>query len=191
MNFLEELDEHAAMMERVRGMAPIIEGIADRLGRCVQAGGTVFWFGNGGSASQAEHLAAELVGRYEQERAGQRSLALSTDGAVVTAIANDYGFDEVFARQLTAFGRPGDAVVALSTSGNSTNILRGVAAATMLGAFTVALTGCGGGRLAETVDCAVVVPDDRTSRIQEAHLFIGHLLCGAVEAATVGSDDGP
>jgi D-sedoheptulose 7-phosphate isomerase len=189
VNLLEELDEHAAVMERVRGMAPIIEDIADRLGRCVRAGGTVFWFGNGGSASQAEHLAAELVGRYEQERAGLRSLALTTDGAVATAIANDYAFDDVFARQLAALGRPGDAAVALSTSGNSVNVLRGVAAARELGAFTVGLTGCGGGRLAEAVDSAVVVPDDRTSRIQEAHLFIGHLLCGAVEAASIESGD--
>ncbi len=191
MNFLQELDEHTAMTESLREMAPIVEDIADQLSARVRAGGTVFWFGNGGSASQAEHLAAELVGRYEHERAGLPSLALTTDGAVATSIANDYSFDDVFARQVQALCRPGDVAVGLSTSGNSVNVLRGVEAARRAGAFTVGITGGTGGTLAQAVDRVIVVPATRTSRIQEAHLFLGHLICGHVERAGCQVTDEP
>jgi D-sedoheptulose 7-phosphate isomerase len=183
MDFLEQLEEHQAVGDGLRSLAETVERTAARVIDCLGSGGTVFWFGNGGSASQAQHLAAELVGRYEQDRAALRSIALTTDTAVLTAVSNDSTFDEVFARQLQALCRRGDVAIGLSTSGNSTNVVRGIEVAQAAGALTVGLTGGDGGQLAPLVDAAIVVPSRRTSRIQEAHLFIGHLLCSAAEAA--------
>ncbi|MCB9373269.1 MAG: SIS domain-containing protein [Microthrixaceae bacterium] len=157
----------------------------------VAGGGTLFVFGNGGSAADAQHIASELVGRYERDRPGLRAIALTVDTSALTAIANDFGFDQVFARQLTALGRPGDVALALSTSGASPNVLEGVAAARALGITVVGLTGAGGGELAARCDHAVVVPSTETARIQEVHLTIGHLLCEAVDAAvTAAGRDG-
>jgi D-sedoheptulose 7-phosphate isomerase len=181
MDFLQQLDEHQAVSEALRGLAPTVERIAAEMTSCLRSGGTVFWFGNGGSASQAQHLAAELVGRYERDRPGLASLALTTDTSVLTSVSNDFSFDEVFSRQVEALCRPGDLVIGLSTSGNSPNVLRGIEAAHDQQASTVAMTGGGGGTLAALANEAIVIPSGRTSRIQEAHLFIGHLLCGQVE----------
>lgn len=183
MDFLHELEEHQAMMSDLRAVAPALEGIAQTMTTRLGAGGTVYWFGNGGSAAQAQHLAAELVGRYERERPGLPSLALTTDTSVLTAVANDYAFDDVFARQVRALCTAADVVVGLSTSGSSRNVLLGLEAAHERQAFTVALTGGDGGPIAKQADASVVVRSTRTSRIQEAHLFLGHLLCGQVEAA--------
>ena len=125
MDFLQQLDEHQAVTEGLRASRSAVERIAAQMTTCLRSGGTVLWFGNGGSASQAQHLAAELVGRYEHARAGLASLALTTDTSVLTAVANDYSFDEVFARQVNALCRPGDVVIGLSTSGNSPNVRAG------------------------------------------------------------------
>jgi D-sedoheptulose 7-phosphate isomerase len=141
----------------------------------------VLLFGNGGSASDAQHVAAELVGRFARERAPLPAIALTTDTSALTAIANDYGFEEVFARQVRALGRPGDVAVAISTSGNSPNVLRGAEAAREMGMTVVALTGAGGGALAAASDLCVNVPSDDTPRIQECHLTVEHVLCEAVE----------
>ncbi|MBI4577883.1 MAG: SIS domain-containing protein [Planctomycetes bacterium] len=155
---------------------------AEALAGVLAGGGTILVCGNGGSAAQAQHLAAELVGRFRGERPGLRALALTTDTSVLTAVANDYRFEEVYRRQVQALGRPGDGLVAISTSGESPNVLAACEAARGLGMLTVGLVGRGGGRLASVVDHAVVVPSDDTCRIQECHQLVTHTFCEAVEA---------
>lgn len=145
--------------------------------------GKLLAFGNGGSAADAQHLAAELAGRYLRERPGLPALALTANSSDVTAIGNDYGYDRVFSRLVDAHGRSGDVVVAISTSGNSPNVLAGVEAARELGIRTIALTGRGGGKLAGQVDVPIIVPSDATPRIQETHITIVHLLCELVDEA--------
>jgi D-sedoheptulose 7-phosphate isomerase len=162
---------------------------AERLGEAAQmvidalgAGGKVLLFGNGGSAADAQHVAAELVGRLRRERRALAAIALTTDTSALTAIANDYGYDEVFARQVRGLGRQGDVAVAISTSGNSPGILKAVAACRELGVRTIGLTGGSGGKLAGVVDCALVVSSTTdTQRIQETHILIGHVLCELVD----------
>ena len=149
----------------------------------LRGGGKLLAFGNGGSAADAQHLAAELAGRYVRERPGLPALALTANSSDVTAIGNDYGFDRVFARLIEAHGRVGDVAVALSTSGNSPNVLAGVEAARERGLRTVGLTGRGGGKLAGMVDVPVVVPCDSTPRIQEMHITVVHLICALVDEA--------
>jgi len=144
-------------------------------------GGTIFWIGNGGSAAEAQHAAAELMGRFRRNRRPLRSLTLTVDTSALTAIANDYGYEEVFARQLSGLGRRGDLLVALSTSGNSPNVLRAVATARELGLRSAALTGADGGRLASLADLALRVPSTDTARIQEGHLVLLHVVCELVE----------
>jgi len=149
----------------------------------LRGGSKLLAFGNGGSAADAQHLAAELAGRYDRERPALPALALTANSSDLTAIANDYGFEHVFARLVEAHGRPGDVAIAISTSGNSENVLRGVDAARARGLRCIGLTGKGGGKLAALVDVAVVVPSDATARIQEAHGTIVHVLCEIVERA--------
>ncbi|WP_395735115.1 SIS domain-containing protein [Prosthecobacter sp.] len=138
-------------------------------------------FGNGGSSTDAAHIAAEFVGRYKRERAPLPAIALATDIAAITCIANDYGFEELFARQVRAHGQRGDVAIAISTSGNSPNVLKGVEAAKALGLTTIAWTGGTGGKLAGMVDYAFVVPSTLTARIQESHITLGHVLCELIE----------
>lgn len=188
MDFEEAIREHQSMMASLVEVWPSLVAAADAVIERVKAGGAVFWFGNGGSATQALHFATELVGRFERERRGIRSYALVADTSLITAVANDYSFDVIFARQIESLCRPGDVAVGLSTSGNSANVLQGVDAAASLGALTVGFTGDDGGKLARSVDIPIVVPHPRTCRIQEAHLFLGHSLCELVEAAVSESD---
>jgi D-sedoheptulose 7-phosphate isomerase len=164
-------------------LTPRIAEIAERLIACLRAGGTIALCGNGGSASQAQHLAGEFVGRFRRERPAFRAIALTTDTAVLTAIANDYGYAEVFRRQVEALLGPGDVLICLSTSGNAENILNAVAEARDRGAFALGLTGESGGELAKSADLCLRIPHHQTSTIQEAHLAIGHILCDLVEAA--------
>ena len=150
--------------------------------------------GNGGSAADAQHLAAELVGRFERERPELATIALTTDSSILTAVANDYRFDEVFARQVRALGQAGDVLVAISTSGNSANVLAAVQAARERGISVIALTGRGGGRMAALLgehDVHLCVPHERTMRIQEVHLLIVHCLCDGIDAALLGDDGNP
>ncbi len=147
----------------------------------VEAGGRLLFCGNGGSAADAQHLAAEYVVRLEANRRPLPALALTTDTSVLTASANDLGYRQVFARQVEALGRPGDLLVLHSTSGESENLIRAAGVATRAGLYTVALLARGGGRLRSMVDVAIVVPTARTSRAQEIHLAIGHIVCGYVE----------
>jgi len=146
-------------------------------------GNKVLLLGNGGSASDAQHLAAEWVGRYRRERAALPAIALTANSSDLTAIGNDYGFDEVFARQVEAHGRPGDLLLAISTSGNSPNALKAVVEARAREMFSIGLTGKGGGELAKSVDLALVVPSSVTARIQEAHITFCHVLCELVDDA--------
>jgi len=149
---------------------------------CLRNGGKVLFFGNGGSAADAQHLAAELVGRFVRERPGLPAIALTTDSSILTAIGNDYGFEQVFARQIQALGRPGDVAVAISTSGNSANVLEGVKEARKRNLKTIGLTGKDGGALAQQANVAITIPSTSTARIQECHIAIGHLFCELVDA---------
>ena len=158
-----------------------VAAIVDVMVRAFRAGGKVLWFGNGGSAADAQHLAAEFSGRFLRERPGLPSEALSTNTSAVTAIANDFGYDYVFSRPVEAMARPGDVVVGITTSGNSKNVVNGLAAAKRSGATTVAFTGNGGGAVAEQADLSLIGPDGYSAIIQEVHITMGHIICDLVE----------
>ncbi len=175
------IDNHLRTIEALRSRIPVIERIGRLMISCIEEGGCIFWLGNGGSAADSQHLAAELVGRFEQVRPGIRSVALTTDTSTLTAIGNDDGFERIFARQIEALGRPGDLVIGISTSGNSPNLLAAVRSARDLGLTTVGLSGRDGGRLKALVDLCLLVPSDNTARIQEGHILVGHILCDLVE----------
>ncbi|MCF7982771.1 MAG: D-sedoheptulose 7-phosphate isomerase [Thiohalocapsa sp.] len=180
------LTEHIAVIRGLDALVPDIERLADRCHASLAAGGRVFWMGNGGSAADSQHLAAELVGRFERERPGLASIALTTDSSILTSVANDYGFEAVFARQVEALCRPGDVLVGLSTSGNSPNVLLAMQTAESLGVFRAGMTGEGGGKLAAQCELCLRVPSRSTARVQEAHIVVGHLLCDLVEARVAG-----
>lgn len=189
------LGEDRDRIEHLGVSADSVERAALALVACLRAGGKVLAFGNGGSAADAQHFCAELVGRFERERSPLPAIALTTDTSALTAIANDYGFEQVFARQVAALGRPGDAVVAISTSGSSANILAGVAAARAAAMVTVGLCGRSGCELCEAADVTICAPRTATATVQEAHLVIEHALARAVEAAlgepAAGAPPGP
>jgi D-sedoheptulose 7-phosphate isomerase len=149
--------------------------------KSLRAGGKVLFFGNGGSAADAQHLAAEFTGRYLKERRALPALALHGNSSAVTAIGNDYGFDLVFARQMEALGKEGDVAVGISTSGNSRNVLRAMEVAKSKGIFTVALTGASGGAMKKLADCTLCIPSEETPRIQECHILTGHIICEIAE----------
>lgn len=159
---------------------------------CVTGGGKVLACGNGGSAADAQHFAAEFVGRYERERPGLAAIALTTDSSILTAVANDYDFEQVFARQVRALGQAGDALLAISTSGNSASVLAAIDAAHERDMVVLALSGKGGGKLTSTLretDVHVCVPHERTARIQEVHLLVLHCLCDGVDFQLLGEQD--
>ena len=160
-------------------MDRIIEA-ADMLADCVEKGGKILLFGNGGSAADAQHLAAEFVNRFQIERPPLPAVALTTDTSVLTSIANDYRFDQIFSKQIRALGKKGDIAWGLSTSGNSPNVVRAVKAARELGLTTIGMTGAGG-QLAECADLVLSVASDITARVQESHIALGHILCELVD----------
>lgn len=162
-------------------MAPAIAEIATVCAAALKAGHKVMFCGNGGSAADSQHLAAELVGRYKMERKALNSVALTTDTSILTAIGNDYGYDDVFRRQVEGLGEAGDVLIGLSTSGNSRNVLRAFEQAKKQGITTVALTGASGGRMKDAADFALPVPASVTNHIQEMHITCGHLICELVE----------
>jgi D-sedoheptulose 7-phosphate isomerase len=176
------LAAHAALRSQIDLMVTIGTLIADRL----RLGGTVFAVGNGGSAAQAQHLVTELVGRFERERPGLRAVTLGADPSVLTALGNDYGYVAAFRRQVEALGRPGDVLVALSTSGQSPNILEAVEAARQQGMLTVGLTGMVGGPLAAETDYCLCADSPATPRVQEIHILAIHIFCGVVEQLLFG-----
>ena len=170
------------------GFLASVTGLAEALASVIASGGRVLLCGNGGSASDALHIAGELVGRFQKERSAWSAIALNADVATMTAIANDYGYENVFARQVAAHIRKGDLFIGFSTSGNSENICAAVRTAQDLGGLTAAFTGNRGGKLGALVDFSIVVPDDVTARVQECHILIGHIICELVEDFLVGTD---
>lgn len=166
---------------------PAVIDAANALTTAYLAGHKALFFGNGGSAADAQHLAAEFLGRYLRERAPLPALALNTNTSAVTAIGNDYGYEQTFSRQLRALSSPGDVAVGISTSGNSANVLEALVCARELGLFTIALTGASGGKLRGLVDVLIAVPSNDTPRIQECHILAGHAICDAVERAVVAN----
>lgn len=170
---------------------PIVDAVNALVG-CITAGGKVLACGNGGSASDAQHFAAELIGRFERERPGLAAIALTTDTSILTAVGNDYAFGDIFARQVQALGAPGDVLLAITTSGNSANVLAAVEAAHAKEMTVVALTGRGGGRMNELLtetDVHICVPHERTARIQEVHILTLHCLCDAVDLQLLGEQE--
>ena len=183
------LEQIRASLEALAGLAARVSAdqaeeiaaIADRYEVTLRGGGTLFFAGNGGSAADAQHLATEYVVRYQTTRPAMRAIALTTDTSLLTACANDLGFDEVFSRQVEALAEPGDLLVLHSTSGESPNVVRAAQAAKSRGVTVVAFLGKGGGELRELADVALVIPADDTARIQELHLAIEHVICDLVE----------
>ena len=160
-----------------------VTDVAAAMTKCLRTGNKVLFFGNGGSAADAQHLAAELIGRFLKERESLPGLALTTNTSILTAIGNDYSFEEIFSRQIAGIGRAGDVAFGITTSGNSPNVLHAVSVAREKGLVTVGLTGRGGGKLTNAVDHCIRIPSDQTPRIQEGHILTGHTLCELVEEA--------
>ncbi len=179
-SYLESLNRHQMLFETMDTYHPEVMQLLEACHSALQAGGKVIWFGNGGSAADAQHLAAEFVVRYKLERGPLASIALTTDTSILTAHSNDYHFDTVFERQVQALCKPEDLVIGLTTSGTSPNINLALAAANEIGAFTVALTGRDGGKVKDIAKLPIIIKNDETARIQEAHMFIGHCLCEAI-----------
>ncbi len=177
-NIEHSIQTHHRFME---ACLPALSVAAGKLVEAYRSGHKALLFGNGGSAADAQHLAAEFLGRFLRERRPMPALALNTNNSAVTAIGNDYGYDQVFARQLEALASPGDVAIAISTSGNSPSVIEGALCARRLGIFTIGLTGASGGKLRASVDTLIAVPSEETPRIQECHILIGHALCDAVE----------
>jgi len=184
---IKSFDESASVKHQfVREHAERIDQVVKLIATAFREGRKVLLFGNGGSATDAAHIAAEFVGRYHRDRVPLPAIALATDIAAITCIANDYGYEELFARQIRAHGQKGDVAIAISTSGNSPNVLKGVEAARAIGLTTIAWTGNSGGKLAGMVDHPFVVPSKVTARIQESHITLGHVLCELIEEQLLG-----
>jgi|SRR5271165_3243500 len=182
--FPDAITRHLSVIHQLGSQQQRLEQAAARMTQAVMDGNKILWCGNGGSASDAQHLAAELVGRFRRDRPGLPAIALSGNAAIITGIANDFGYHEVFARQVEALCSPGDVFVGISTSGNSRNVSIALLRAHEMGAFTVAITGEHGGRLAAAADVWIRIPSRDTARIQEAYLLCGHMLCDWIELAS-------
>jgi len=190
--FDKALAAHTQTFATLANLRPHLMAAAEATADAVRNGNKLLFCGNGGSAADAQHLAAELVGRLVRDRRPLAGLALSTDSSALTCIANDFGYEEVFARQVEGLGRNGDVLIAISTSGNSPNVIRAVEVAKPMGITTVGLLGRNGGQLAAMVDLPIIVAAEETARIQEAHIFLGHVLCSLVEQGLgLGGWDGP
>jgi D-sedoheptulose 7-phosphate isomerase len=181
--FERAISDHIEVIQTILSQQEILKRIAEEMTRAVFMGNKVLWCGNGGSAADSQHMAAELMGRFRRERRGLASIALTTDTSILTAIGNDYGYERVFSRQVEALCVKGDVVVGISTSGNSKNVCAALETAQQLGAFTVALTGAGGGAIASIADITLRIGSEETARIQEGHILCGHMLCDWVELA--------
>ena len=180
--FQKSLNHHLSTFEQVAKLEPQVDTVAKTMIRCLHQGGKILWCGNGGSAADCQHLAAELIGRFSRERRAIPAIALTTDTSILTAVANDYQYEQIFSRQVEALCAATDLLVGISTSGQSRNVIEAVKAAKNAGANTVAFSGRDGGTLANIADLTINVAVDDTARIQEAHIFIGHVLCDLIEA---------
>jgi D-sedoheptulose 7-phosphate isomerase len=177
--------EHAAhieMFNALQTLFPLISTVGELMQQCIKNGGKILLMGNGGSAADSQHIAAEIVGRFKKERKGLPAIALTTDTSILTSVGNDYGYHYIFARQIEALCKPEDLVIGITTSGNSINIVNAIEAANAIGATTVGMTGGTGGKLSLLCKHNIVVPSNVTARIQEAHIFIGHSLCEILES---------
>lgn len=181
--FLYNVKEHQAVIAMLPDLQDAVKGAAELIVNSLKTGGKVMLCGNGGSAADSQHLAAEFTGRFIKDRRPLSAIALSTDTSALTCIGNDYSFDDIFSRQVAALSRKGDCLIGISTSGNSGNVIRAVEAARAAGVVTIGLLGRDGGKLKPLCNISIVVPSEVTARIQEAHILIGHTLCGAVEVA--------
>jgi D-sedoheptulose 7-phosphate isomerase len=181
VSLLENLEEHLELFRRLSSIAGAVEEAAGLVAAALAGGGKLMLCGNGGSAADSQHLAAEFTGRFVKDRRPLAAMALSTDSSALTCIGNDYSFDEVFSRQVIGLGKEGDCLLAISTSGNSRNVIRAAEVARASGIRTLGLLGRDGGALRGLCDVPIIVPSAVTARIQEAHIFIGHTLCGLVE----------
>lgn len=179
--FQKEITAHQAVLTQMATLEKKFEIISKVIINSMQKGGKIILMGNGGSAADAQHIAAELVGRYKKDRKGLAAIALTTDTSAITSIANDYGFESVFSRQLEGIYRAEDVVIGISTSGNSKNVLKAILLAKELGLPTIGFLGKDGGKLKEVCDYSFVIPSDDTPRIQEMHILLGHALCGVIE----------
>lgn len=182
MTFEKTLSDTVSTLESLAGIRPAIDAAADLVLGTLRGGGRLLICGNGGSAAEAAHFATELVGRFDGKRRSLPAIALSSDGSLVTCIGNDFGFDQVFARQIVGLARPGDLVVAITSSGNSPNIVAALEESRRLGIKTLSFLGRGGGKAKGLATCELVVPGDRGATAQESHLFLIHYLCGLVDA---------
>ena len=179
--FFKNLTGHRDVLQKMDSIAELVLEAGETITKALLSGGRIFFCGNGGSAADAQHLAAELSGRYLKERRPLDGIALHCNTSALTAIGNDYSFDDIFARQLMAHGRKGDVLVAISTSGNSMNIIRALETAQEIGIFTIGMTGSGGGKIRNVAEMLIEVPSDSTPRIQEMQIIIGHVLCEIAE----------
>ncbi len=183
-----ELDASRRTLATLDDLLPVIVDLATEVAARLRRGGRVYFFGNGGSAADAQHWAAELSGRFYTDRPALPALALGMNASELTAIGNDYGYDDVFARPLRGFAGPDDVAIGISTSGNSTNVVRALDVARGAGTLAVAFTGAGGGKMAAVADVLVAVPSDATPRIQESHEVLGHTFCALVEGLMFGAE---
>jgi D-sedoheptulose 7-phosphate isomerase len=179
--FSENIMDHQQTIGSIAVLQTMIEKAVSEMTCSLNAGQKLIFCGNGGSAADSQHLAAEFTGRFTAERKPLAALALTTDSSALTCIGNDYSFDDVFSRQLAALGKSGDTLVAISTSGNSANVVKAVQVAKEMGIYTIGMLGKDGGKLSSLCHLNILVPSTNTARIQEAHILIGHILCGAVE----------
>lgn len=189
--FQSAIREHLEIAGALELQQDALEAIAIAISDALREGRKILWCGNGGSAADSQHLAAELVGRFRRERYALASLALTTDSSILTAVANDYGYNYVFARQVEAIGQSGDVLVGISTSGNSANVVAALEVAKKQGLITVAFTGSSGGKMREIAQYLLTVPSSDTARIQEAHILAGHMICDWVELSSGRSIKGP
>ena len=187
--FLKSIQDHAKVIDQLKLQQELFENVAHHMIGAIRDGKKVLWCGNGGSAADSQHLAAELVGRFRRERRAWPSIALTTDTSILTAVGNDYGYDAIFARQVEALCQAGDVLVGLSTSGNSPNVCNAIQCARSIGAYTVGMTGEDGGQLAAMADLCLRVASRSTARIQECHILFGHLLCDRMEMEMLGPAD--
>jgi len=187
-SYFASLERHKKAFELMDSYHESVLALLEACNNSLQNGGKVIWMGNGGSAADAQHLAAEFMVRYKNERGPLASIALTTDTSILTAHSNDYHFDTVFERQVKGLCKPEDLVIGLTTSGTSANINLALSAANEIGAYTVALTGRDGGKVKDIAQLPIIIANDETARIQEAHMFIGHWLCEAIDALVADAE---
>lgn len=177
-----EYAAHLAMFNSLESLFPLISEVGIAMQKSIQKGGKILLMGNGGSAADCQHIAAEIVGRFKKERKGMPAIALTTDTSIITSVGNDYSYEHIFARQIEALCGSNDLVIGITTSGNSANVIRAIELAKDIGATTVGLTGGNGGKLNTLCHYNLIMPSSVTARVQEAHIFVGHCLCEILES---------